>query len=80
MYKSGVVYGALIAGEHVFYIGGTGKKEYMDAHARFSDLWIVKDGEWKLSRVSSYDHKPVKKTVIWYLHLKTKTDSKAIKI
>ena len=60
MYKSGVVYGAIIAGEHFFYIGGTGKKENKDGHARFSDLWILKNGEWKMSRILSYDHKPVK--------------------
>jgi hypothetical protein len=58
LYNSGQLYGAILMGEHVFYIRETGKNEYLDGHARFSHLWLNKDGVWKMARVLSYDHKP----------------------
>jgi hypothetical protein len=58
MYNSGMLYGAILQGEHVFYVHEAGKKEYLDGHARFSHLWLNKDGAWKMARVLSYDHKP----------------------
>jgi uncharacterized protein YneR len=51
-------YGALISGEHVFYINETGKKEKLDGLAKFTQLWQFKNNEWKMSRVLSYDHGP----------------------
>ena len=54
------VYGALITGEHEFYIIPTGKPERLDGHASFANLWLLKDGQWKLARVFSYDHGPAK--------------------
>lgn len=50
-------YGALISGEHVFYVNQTGKKEYLDGYGKFMHLWMYSDGLWKMSRVLSYDHK-----------------------
>lgn len=58
MTGGGKVYGALISGEHLFYITDGGKPEYLDGHARFTQLWIIKNGEWKMSRILSFDHKP----------------------
>lgn len=58
MYNSGTLYGAILLGDHVFYVQEAGKKEYLDGHARFSHLWLNKDGVWKMARVLSYDHKP----------------------
>lgn len=58
MYSNGAVYGALISGEHIFYVTDGGKPEYLDGHARFTQLWVLRGGEWKMSRVLSYDHKP----------------------
>jgi hypothetical protein len=58
MYNSGTLYGAILQGEHVFYVQEAGKKEYLDGHARFNHLWLNKDGVWKMARVLSYDHKP----------------------
>jgi hypothetical protein len=51
-------YGALISGEHVFYINETGKKERLDGLAKFTQVWQYKNNEWKMSRVLSYDHGP----------------------
>jgi hypothetical protein len=51
-------YGAIISGEHVFFVLESGKKERLDGLARFTHVWQFKDNEWKMSRVLSYDHKP----------------------
>ncbi len=56
--NNGVIYGAILSGEHVFYIWGKDKAEYLDGRARFSHVWLLKDGAWKMSRILSYDHRP----------------------
>ena len=56
MHSSNKVYGAIISGQHVFYVNEKGKKEFLDGLARFMQLWILKDGQWKMSRILSYDH------------------------
>lgn len=56
--KNGVVYGAIISGEHVFYVLEKGKPERLDGLAKFTHLWMKKDGAWKMTRVLSYDHGP----------------------
>lgn len=49
-------FGAVQIGEHTFYIDdkpeGTGK---------FIHIWERKDNDWKLKRIVSYEHRPVKK-------------------
>ncbi|MEH6307739.1 nuclear transport factor 2 family protein [Olivibacter sp. CPCC 100613] len=52
------VYGALITGEHLFYVKEENKNERLDGHALFANLWLLKDGKWLMSRVLSYDHGP----------------------
>ena len=59
--NNGIVYGALISGEHVFYILEKGKPERLDGLAKFSQLWILKENTWKMSRILSYDHGPAKR-------------------
>lgn len=54
------VYGALITGEHQFYVIPAGKNERLDGRAFFANLWLLNDKQWKLSRVFSYDHGPAK--------------------
>jgi hypothetical protein len=51
-------YGAILSGEHVFYINETGKKERLDGLAKFTHVWRFKDNTWKMHRVLSYDHGP----------------------
>ncbi len=50
--------GAIISGEHVFYIQESGKSEHLDGYGKFMQLWVFKNNEWKMSRVFSYDHGP----------------------
>lgn len=52
-------YGALISGEHKFYINEAGKAEYPDGVAKFTHLWQFENGVWKMSRILSYDHQPI---------------------
>ena len=56
MEDNGKIYGAVISGEHLFYITANGKPEYLDGRALFTHLWLLKDGVWKMSRVLSYNH------------------------
>jgi hypothetical protein len=48
MNSGGKLYGALQTGVH--YFGEAGQ-------ARFTHLWLLESGEWKLARVISYDHR-----------------------
>ena len=57
LYSDGNIYGAILSGEHVFYIIEKGK-EHLDGHANFTHLWLFKDGAWKMSRILSFDHRP----------------------
>jgi len=51
-------YGAVAIGAHRFYLTQKDQKEQLDGIARFANIWQKKDGQWKMSRVISYDHKP----------------------
>ncbi|NIG53406.1 nuclear transport factor 2 family protein [Chitinophaga sp. Cy-1792] len=54
--KNHEIYGAVLTGEHKFYITEPGKPEYLTGIAKFTHVWILKDGVWKMTRVISYDH------------------------
>ena len=54
--KKGVLYGAVQMGVHRFYESKSGGPEYFGSTAKFTHLWLLENGEWKLSRVMSYDH------------------------
>lgn len=56
--KNGVIYGAILTGAHLFYVQEKGKKERADGLAKFTHLWLLKNGSWKMTRVLSYDHGP----------------------
>ena len=55
--NKGVTYGAVLSGEHYFFINDSGKPEYRDGVARFFHVWLLKDGMWKMARAVSYDHR-----------------------
>lgn len=61
--KNGMTYGAVLSGEHYFYIND-GKREYRDGIARFFHVWLLKDNQWKMARVVSYDHKAAHKKIL----------------
>ena len=50
-------FGAVEIGVHRFYSQEMGKKEYLSATAKFVHVWQKKNGEWRVSRVISYDHR-----------------------
>ncbi len=55
--KNGTTYGAVISGDHYFYVNENGKPEYRDSMAKFFHVWLLKDGTWKMARAVSYEHK-----------------------
>ncbi|WP_164974093.1 nuclear transport factor 2 family protein [Filimonas effusa] len=59
--KDKEVYGAIITGEHVFYVTQNGEKEFLDGHALFANVWRKQNGRWQMARVFSYDHGPATK-------------------
>ncbi len=56
MKNNGELYGALQTGEHRFYAKYPDKEEVLTSTAKFTHLWLLEEGEWRLARVLSYDH------------------------
>ena len=54
--KNGVLYGAIQMGTHCFYAIEKDKPEYLTDVAKFTHVWLLENGNWKLSRGLSYDH------------------------
>ena len=52
------VYGAILSGQHLFYVLERGQPERATGLARFTHLWLHEDGDWRMARVLSYDHGP----------------------
>jgi len=48
-------YGAVELGDHRFYVTENGK-ETLTGAAKFIHVWKYENGEWRISRVFSYDH------------------------
>ncbi|MFC6634753.1 nuclear transport factor 2 family protein [Microbulbifer taiwanensis] len=51
-------FGAIQIGIHKFYGLPQGKEPVLRESGRFTHVWQKVDGQWKLARVLSYDHKP----------------------
>lgn len=49
-------FGAVQLGEHTFYIDGK-----PEGTGKFIHIWERKDNDWKLKRIVSYEHRPIKK-------------------
>lgn len=49
-------FGAVQLGEHTFYIDGK-----PEGTGKFIHIWERKGKEWKLKRIVSYEHRPIKK-------------------
>jgi hypothetical protein len=58
MHDEGVLYGAIVSGDHRFYVREGDHPETWTGIAKFANLWLLKDGTWKMARVLSYDHGP----------------------
>ena len=52
-------YGLIHRGKHDFYQKIEGEYKFTES-SEFTHLWHFDNGSWKLSRILSYDHKPVK--------------------
>ena len=50
-------YGAILSGDHVFYVKMEGRDEFKDGKAKFTHVWRLAEGKWQMARVLSYDHK-----------------------
>lgn len=62
--KKGKIYGAVQTGIHRFYESGPGKPEHFTSRAKFTHLWKLERGAWKLVRSLSYDHRATETTVL----------------
>jgi hypothetical protein len=58
MRNGDAIYGAVILGEHYFYVTENGKPEKREGLAKFTQLWLLKNDEWKMAEILSYDHGP----------------------
>jgi len=56
LYKSKVLYGAIQTGNHKFYETIAGNKETFASSAKFTHVWLLENGIWKLTKSLSYDH------------------------
>lgn len=52
LYKNGVLYGAVHNGEHIF----SEKRESQSGIAKFTNVWQLENGDWKLATSFSFDH------------------------
>jgi CubicO group peptidase (beta-lactamase class C family) len=59
--KNGVLYGAIQTGIHNFYAIENGESEYITSVAKFTHVWILENGGFKLTKCLSYDHKDFEK-------------------
>lgn len=57
MSNDGQLYGAIQTGTHRFYAKYPDEEEVLTSTAKFTHLWLLEEGEWRLSRVLSYDHR-----------------------
>lgn len=56
LHSNGSLYGAIQSGIHHFYLREAGKEDIWTSTAKFTHVWILENGLWKLSEVLSYDH------------------------
>lgn len=56
LYKNKVLYGSIQTGNHKFFETVSGKKESFASCAKFTHVWLLENGIWKLTKSLSYDH------------------------
>ena len=54
--NNGVLYGAIHQGEHLFHTKGKELATDDYTEAKFSHVWLLRDGIWKLKTALSFDH------------------------
>lgn len=60
LYNEGKLYGAIQSGIHDFYMINNREQRFTE-NAKFLATWILEEGEWKLKKELSYDHKKPEK-------------------
>ena len=50
------LYGAIQSGIHHFYALEPGKAARLTSTAKFTHVWLLENGQWKLARGLSFDH------------------------
>lgn len=58
--NNGVLYGAIQTGSHRFYEVKDVKSDQLTSVAKFTHVWLLENGVWRLSRGLSYDHRSSK--------------------
>jgi CubicO group peptidase (beta-lactamase class C family) len=61
--NKGVLYGAIESGIHSFYALEENQEAYLTSIAKFTHVWLLENGNWKLSSGVSFDHKDVEKPI-----------------
>jgi CubicO group peptidase (beta-lactamase class C family) len=56
LYNNKILYGAIQTGNHRFYETIIGEQERFASSAKFTHVWILENGIWKLTKSLSYDH------------------------
>ena len=56
--RDGVLYGAILSGDHRFYRREADGPEALDGVAKFTHVWLLHDGTWRMARLLSYAHGP----------------------
>lgn len=56
LYKREKLYGAIQIGVHQFFETIENRKEVFGSSAKFTHLWLLENGVWKLTKSLSYDH------------------------
>jgi hypothetical protein len=60
LHDQDVLYGAVQSGEHRFYARHEDRPEELTSVARFTHVWLLEEGAWRLATVLSYDHRKPK--------------------
>lgn len=56
LYNDDSIYGAIQVGTHRFYETIAGKKKRFASSAKFTNVWFLENGAWKLTKSLSYGH------------------------
>ncbi len=56
LYNNNILYGAIQTGSHRFYEKSKNQQETFASTAKFTHVWNVEKGEWKLKRSLSFNH------------------------
>lgn len=62
LFRDGELYGAIQNGRHRFFEETSATRRHLASTARFTHLWRLENGVWKLARSLSFDHVAAPKT------------------